>query len=230
MTQQNPSSGESLRCTDPSKEYTWSTVSGQESPAAMPSLSTNTSETCTPPRSWLAADAYAPLTTPQWYGWYKGFVSWVRSLSTAHQPSLARQLRSSEAPLLPPQSPPQPPRTHGPFLVWVPFVPPAPIRMLSENLADPRRGRMNPVGKAVASPLGFHPASDDPASRCQWQGGGNTEGRAPGQGSTGTLQPSLPAPVLSVGLLLCWPWRVFLAASFGVLCALPVFLTVVEAS
>lgn len=83
---------------------------------------------------------------------------------------------------------------------------------------------MNPVGKAVASPLGFHPASDDPALRCQWRGGGNTEGRAPGQGSTGTLQPSLPAPVLSVGLLLCWPWRVFLAASFGVLCALPVLL------
>lgn len=65
MTQQSPSFGESLRCMDPSKEYTWSTVSGQESPEAMPSSSMSMNETCIPPRSWLAADAYAPLTTPQ---------------------------------------------------------------------------------------------------------------------------------------------------------------------
>lgn len=42
--------------------------------------------------------------------------------------------------------------------------------------------------------------------------------------------PSIPAPMPSVGLSLWWPWRIFLVARFGVLYPIPVCLIMVEAS
>lgn len=86
------------------------------------------------------------------------------------------------------------------------------------------------MGKALASPVGLHPATDSPASRCQRQSGENL---ARGRLGTGLrvepFSPSLRPPCLLRG---ChwWPCRNFLVARLGVLCPIPVCLLTVEAA
>lgn len=123
--------------------------------------------------------------------------------------------------LLPPPVTPQSPRTQDPFLVWVPFVPPA-LRSICSLmiLLIPGGEGGTLMGKAAGLSSWAPPR---PRLTCLHDVSGKVAGilkmgcaraRAP----CGTLHPSLTCPRAFCGAVTGDPGESFLVARFGVLC------------